>query len=197
MADPEAFYTILVEHPAPEFDWEAVETIAGKDKVVNLSVLKSTSISDGHAVSDGTANDFVNSPMAVSIPDILSLDLPIVENNPVSIALKYNIPELTDSTYASCKVVAKKNKIPKSKTDGDKIIDVSSTSHACVITGLEEETKYYVVIFVEDSTGNKAESEPKDITTGKVEGIFKSHVGVNKVLIDNDFKGYATYQKQT
>ena len=123
--------------------------------------------------------------MAVNIPNIISEDLPIVEDNPLTIALKYDIPELTDSTYTVCKVVAKKDKIPKSKTDGNKIIDISPTSHACVITGLEQETKYYVMIFLEDSLGGKAESDPKSITTGKNEGIFKMYIQTNKPIMEN------------
>ena len=184
-ANKQSLYRCLTGGLIPEHNWEAVESISGKNKVVNLSMLKTTSINDGIAVSDGTANDFVNSPMAVNIPNIISEDLPIVEDNPLTIALKYDIPELTDSTYTVCKVVAKKDKIPKSKTDGNKIIDISPTSHACVITGLEQETKYYVMIFLEDSLGGKAESDPKSITTGKNEGIFKMYIQTNKPIMEN------------
>lgn len=190
-------YNWLVGAIPPAYNWQSVPSITGKNNTVSLTTLKEESINDGSPVDDATASAFNNAPNSCSVGGIVSKDLPIVENNPLTIALKYDIPELTDSTYTVCKVVAKKNKIPKSKTDGDKIIDISPTSHACVITGLEQETKYYVMIFLEDSLGGKAESDPKSITTGKQEGDIKAYISVNKVLRENDFKEYATWEKKT
>lgn len=172
------------------YNWQSVQSISGKNKTVSLTTLKEESINDGSPVDDATASAFNNAPNSCSVGGIVSVDLPIVDDNPLSIAVKYNIPELTDSVYTSCKVVAKKNKIPKSKTDGDKILDVSPSSHSCVIKGLEQETKYYVVVFVEDSFGNKAESEPGGpVRTGKKSvGIFFETLISARASQDKDFK---------
>lgn len=195
---PFAFYTTLNytklyvngEDVTPvTYTWQSVPAISGKNGILSLTTLKEESINDGSPVDDATASAFNNAPNSCSVGGIVSVDLPIVDDNPLSIALKYNIPELTDSVYSSCKVVAKKNKIPKSKTDGDKILDVSPSSHGCVIKGLEQETKYYVVVFVEDSFGNKAESEPGGpVRTGKQSGIFKIRITTSQGVNDNDFK---------
>ena len=190
-------YNWLIQAIPILYTWSSVPAISGKNKTVSLTTLKEESINDGSPVDDATVSAFNNAPNSCSVGGIVSKDLPIIDDNPLSIALKYNIPELTDSVYSSCKVVAKKNKIPKSKTDGDKILDVSPSSHGCVIKGLEQETKYYVVVFVEDSFGNKAESEPGGpVRTGKQSGIFKIRITASQGVKDNDFKEVITITKQ-
>lgn len=168
---------VINEGPPILYQWSSVPAISGKNGILSLTTLKEESINDGSPVDDATASAFNNAPNSCSVGGIISKDLPIINDNPLSIAVKYNIPELTDSVYSSCKVVAKKNKIPKSKTDGDKILDVSPSSHGCVINGLDQNTKYYVVVFVEDNLNNKAESDPADCTTGRNEEYNFAYTG--------------------
>ena len=164
------------------YHWSSVPAISGKNGILSLTTLKEESINDGSPVDDATASAFNNAPDSCSVGGIVSKDLPIIEGDPTSVALKYNIPELTDSTYTVCKVVAKKDKIPKSKTDGNKIIDISPTSGGIVVSGLDENTKYYFVIFTEDSVGNSADSEPKSIKTGEKPKKWKETISYLKMI---------------
>lgn len=182
--------------PLITYTWESVPALTGKGVTKGLSILRAESINDGSAVNDGTASDFANSPLACNVGDIITSLQPIVDGDPTKVAVKYTIPDLTDTAYTSVKLVAKKNKIPKNKTDGNKIIDLSPSSGGVVVSGLEQLTKYYFVIFVEDSVGNKAESEPKDITTGKKDGIFKMRITTMQGVRENDFKETITAQRQ-
>lgn len=181
-------YQFLKQNPIISYQWQSVQSISGKNKTVSLTTLKEESINDGSPVDDATASAFNNDPNSCSVGGIISAILPIIEGDPTSVAIKYNIPPLTDSTYTSVKLVAKKKKIPKSKTDGDRIIDISPSSGSATVSSLDELTKYYFVIFVEDSVGNKAESEPAGpITTGEIPAPFRETVEVLKKTGDDEF----------
>ena len=179
-------YIAIKNSIAPAYNWQSVTSLTGKGVTKGLSILKVESINDGNAVNDGTASDFTNSPLACNVGDIIASLQPIVDGDPTKVAVKYTIPDLTDTAYTSVKLVAKKKKIPKNKTDGDKIIDLSPSSGGVVVSGLEQLTKYYFVIFVEDSVGNKADSEPKSITTGKKDGILIDRISVMQATMDSD-----------
>ena len=92
----------------------------------------------------------------------------VIEGTEMTIA--YSIPVLESGSYAVQKLVGKKNSIPTSKTDGTVLVDLNPTSGQIVnyvtVTGLDEESTYYFVIFIEDTDGNSASSEPQDATTG-------------------------------
>ena len=87
-----------------------------------------------------------------------------------TVTVGYSIPTLSEGSYAVQKLVVKKNNIPTSKTDGDKIIDLSPTPGMIVntvtVSDLDENSLYYFVIFIEDTDGNGASSEPVDCSTG-------------------------------
>lgn len=87
-----------------------------------------------------------------------------VEN--ITVMVTFTIPTLQNGSYASIILVAKKNGTPMDETDGDKFVTLSSTDTSASVSGLEEETKYYFVIFVEDDQGNQAYSDAKSIKTG-------------------------------
>ena len=92
----------------------------------------------------------------------------VIEGTEMTIA--YSIPVLESGSYAVQKLVGKKGSIPTSKTDGTVLVDLNPTAGQIVntvtITGLDEESTYYFVIFIEDTDGNSASSEPQDATTG-------------------------------
>ncbi len=176
------------DQPLITYTWSSVPAISGKNGILSLMQIKPDNINDGNAVNDATSSYFSNAPNTGNVGDIITSLQPIVDGDPTKVAVKYTIPDLTDTAYTSVKLVAKKNKIPKNKTDGDKIIDLSPSSGGVVVSGLEQLTKYYFVIFVEDSVGNKADSEPKSITTGKKDGIFKMRITTSQGVKDSDFK---------
>ena len=88
-----------------------------------------------------------------------------------TVTIAYTIPTLTEGSYTLKKLVVKKNSIPTSKTDGDKIIDLKPDSSMLIngvdVTGLDENSLYYFVIFVEDEIGSSASSEPQDCVIGE------------------------------
>ena len=163
-----------------QYVWTSVPAISGKNGILSLTQIKSDYINDGESVDDATASYFSNAPNTCNAGDIVMSLQPIIPGDPTTVAIKYNIPQLADASYTSIKLVYKKKKIPKSKTDGI-AIDLSQSSDSIAVSGLDELTKYYFVIFVEDSVGNKAESEPAGpITTGELVKPFKEAVEVLK-----------------
>ena len=96
-----------------------------------------------------------------------TLQVASVEGTEVTIA--YIIPVLDSGEYEVIKLVGKKDGIPLSITDGDVSQDLtvgSTIINAVTVTGLDEETQYYWVIFIEDDSENTANSEPVSCTTG-------------------------------
>lgn len=88
----------------------------------------------------------------------------------VDVTVAYAIPVLEVGQYEVIKLVAKKDSIPLSIADGDKAIDLTPTPgmivNTATMTGLDENSHYYFVIFIEDDQGNTASSEPQDCVTG-------------------------------
>lgn len=88
----------------------------------------------------------------------------------VDVTVAYAIPVLEVGQYEVIKLVAKKDSIPLSIADGDKAIDLTPTPgmivNTATMTGLDENSHYYFVIFIEDEQGNTASSEPQDCMTG-------------------------------
>lgn len=113
-----------------------------------------------------------------------------------SVTVSFTIPELETSEYTSIKLVAKKGNIPTSASDG-KVTSLNPTDTNKIVTGLDELSKYYFVIFSEDSFGNKAESDPGGpVRTGKQDGIFKIRITTSQGVKDNDFKEVITITQQ-
>ena len=79
--------------------------------------------------------------------------------------MNYTIPTLDVGTYTECIVVYKKGNIPTSKTDGTSVtLDPTETTK--VISGLDDSSIYYFIIYTTDSNGNTAESDVDSIGTG-------------------------------
>lgn len=125
----------------------------------------------------------------ISVDTHKSLTAPTISDVTVSgvdAAVTYEIPVLDSGAYAACKLVAKKGAIPTSKTDGQKIIDISASGTSATVSGLDELSKYYFVIFIDDTDGNTASSDPKDITTGIQPGYtFNDTYYVGTYACDN------------
>ncbi len=108
------------------------------------------------------------------------LEPPVIKKitvNGLDATITYSVATLSVGTYAVCKLVGKKDGIPSSVTDGDVIIDISPTGTSQVVTDLDEESTYCFVIFVEDSQGNKASSDPKNAVIGHDEGAIFDYTG--------------------
>lgn len=98
-----------------------------------------------------------------------------------TVTVTYTIPTLTEGGYTVQKLVVKKNNIPTSKTDGDKIIDLTPDPTMLIngveVSGLDENSTYYFVIFIEDEIGSSASSEPQSAETTVDEGWNFSYTG--------------------
>lgn len=110
----------------------------------------------------------VNTDMFIEAPEITLLSAV----NTTAI-LNYSIPTLDTGSYTVRKLVGKKNSIPKSKTDGSVIEDLTANvgSHH-EVRNLDSNSVYYFVIFTEDSLGNSTSSEPKSCSTGGIVADF-------------------------
>lgn len=103
-----------------------------------------------------------------------------------TVTVAYTIPTLTEGSYTVQKLVVKKDSIPTSKTDGDKIIDLTPDPTMLIngveVSGLDENSTYYFVIFIEDEIGSSASSEPQSATTGADEGWNFGYTGEEEVF---------------
>lgn len=107
-----------------------------------------------------------------------------IQNSQISgttVTVAYTIPTLTEGSYTVKKLVVKKNNIPTSKTDGDKIIDLTPDPSLLIngvdVEGLDYGSLYYFVIFVEDEIGSSASSEPRDCVIGEDLGYNFDYTG--------------------
>lgn len=114
----------------------------------------------------------VNTELLLTAPEITKLSV-----DGTDITVKYNISLPPSGSFTVCKLVAKKGKIPKSATDGDKIYDISASSTKKKVTGLDENSKYYFVIFVDDGQGSSASSDPKSAKTSDESAVDFSYTG--------------------
>lgn len=98
-----------------------------------------------------------------------------------TVTVNYSIPTLEEGSYTVQKLVVKKNSIPTSKTDGDKIIDLNPDTslliNSVTVTGLDELSQYYFVIFIEDEIGSEANSDPEDCIIGELPGTVFDYTG--------------------
>ena len=95
-----------------------------------------------------------------------------VQVDGTSVTALYLIPALEVGSYTSIKLAAKKNNIPASISDADKVMDIPEPTTlipigSATMTGLDAESHYYFVIFVEDDSGMTASSEVVDCMTGE------------------------------
>lgn len=117
--------------------------------------------------------------------------------NGTSISVSFSIPTLQYGTYDSIKLVVKKGSIPTSELDGDIIKTLEATDTSTTISGLDEMSMYYFVIYTEDSYGDKAESESEFCRSGRELGVIKSQIYINKSLAEDDFTETVSYEQVT
>lgn len=89
-------------------------------------------------------------------------------SNYVDATIYYKIDTQIMYSYEYCKLVIKKNAIPVNKEDGDKILDVSPYNIKIKVTDLDDSSRYFVKIFVEDTNGTIAMSAAKVFKTGTI-----------------------------
>ena len=106
----------------------------------------------------------------MSINTGLDLQPAIITNlevDSVNVTVSFEIPALKNGSYVSIILVAKKNGTPLAVDDGDEFITLTDSDTSAEVSGLDELSHYYFVIFSEDDQGNTASSEPKDCMTGE------------------------------
>lgn len=102
----------------------------------------------------------VNTNKDVVAPTITDLTV-----DGISVTVDYSIPEI-EGLYSYCKLVVKKGSIPTDVTDGT-VINLNESLTETVVSGLDEESRYFFIIFTSDTDGNTASSEVKDTITGQ------------------------------
>ena len=171
--------------PSP-YSWESVQSISGKLGTVNLARIKDDYINDGEPVSGAAKSRFSNLKDGNKVSVLIENVLPDPAATGTDVTVKYDVPSLSSGSYTYCKLVAKKNSMPESVTDGNKIIDLDPTKASVTVKYLSGNTKYYFEIFTQDSEGHEAVSNVKSITTGEAHDVVLFTNEFNEdVLVDN------------
>lgn len=132
----------------------------------------------------------------VSVNTGLDLQPAIITNfevDGVDVTVSFEIPALRNGSYASITLVAKKDGTPLSVDDGDEFITLTDSDTSAEVSGLDELSHYYFVIFSEDDQGNIASSEPQDCVTGERTTIDFFTDSFNSDLMKDGWD-LATYQ---
>lgn len=95
--------------------------------------------------------------------------------NAVNVTIRYTIPTLRNGSYTSITLVGKKNGTPMAEDDGEVIFALEDGSTSTTIYALDEETRYFWVIFLTDEQGNTAISDPVDCKTDVYESWSFEH----------------------
>lgn len=88
--------------------------------------------------------------------------------NGTTVTLTFEVPVLDSGSYSYVKVVAKKGSIPANSSDGI-VKSVNPTDTSVSFSNLDEDSRYFFVIFANDGTTEIA-SDPDDCMTGVDEG---------------------------
>lgn len=159
-------------------------------------------IDANHLDSDGNPKKHYRWTKCISVVAGKDLEPPIIRGlsifDGVNVTVAFTIPVLASGSYANITLVAKKGGTPLDVTDGDKFVTLNDTDTTTSITRLDEESKYYFVIFVEDDQGNLAESDAKNITTGIrpiTPGIFKTEYIITSAVRDGGFEETITVSR--
>lgn len=160
-------------------------------------------IDANHLDSEGNPKKHYRWTKCISVVAGKDLEPPVIRGlsifDGVNVTVAFTIPVLASGSYANITLVAKKGGTPLDVTDGDKFVTLNDTDTTTSITRLDEESKYYFVIFVEDDQGNLANSDAKSIVTGKKpkeDGIFKMQITTMQGVKDGDFKETITVTRQ-
>ncbi len=170
--------------------WSTVSSVTGKNGKCTLT--KILNINDGEPVDNITNKGNLDFSKKTKVNTLVSNSfVPEHREDATKALAKY---EVQNKVYSYCTLVYKKGEIPNDVADGT-AIQIDPDGEEVAITGLEENKTYYFVIFT-----NKTTSEPYRFRTGHnapEEGIFKLKVTVDKALLDNGFKDFASYEKVT
>ena len=186
--DDEYFEAVAINGQLPvSYNWESIPRITGKDgKVFRLTDI--LNINNGEPVNDVIIKNNLDFSRKTKVNTLIDSVVPVVENVTKAI-VSFDIPT---SNYGYIKLVYKKDDIPTSVEDG-KVKELDVDDDTVTVTGLEELTTYYFMIFT-----NKSESEPYKYKTGAKEvGIFKEDIIIIKGGVDNDFIDVVTVTKVT
>ncbi len=182
-------YTLLLGLIPVLYTWQSVPAISGKNGT--LSLTKILNINDGEPVQDITNKGNLDFSKKTKVNTLVSsVYEPTHKEDQTKATVEYDIP---DKTYAYCKLVYKKDEIPISVEDGT-AIPIDPDGEEISISGLEERTTYYFVIFT-----NKTTSEPYRFRTGKneaPEGIFKMKITTVQGIKENGIKEVITITQQ-
>lgn len=128
--------------------WESVSRITGKEgKVYRLTDI--LNINDGNAVNDVSAKNNVDFSKKTKVNTLINDVIPVVEN-PTKAIVKYSMPI---ANYEYVKLVYKAGAIPTSVEDGT-VKNIDADDNDVSVTGLEEQTTYYFVIFTDKTTSD-------------------------------------------
>lgn len=95
----------------------------------------------------------------------------------VEVTVKYEIKPLDTGSYTVIKLAVKKGSVPTSLEDADITFNLSASGHTKKVDELDENSKYYFIIYVVDDEDNSEISEPKDATTGTIQSYTFSYTG--------------------
>ena len=187
----QSLYRILMNGAIQPITWSSVPKISGSNKTYRLTDI--LNINDGNAVEDEPSKGNVDFSKKTKINTLVEEAVERDSDGDITKAtVKYDIPE---GNYQYTKLVFKKKKIPKSASDGT-IVDIGMEDNKVVVTGLEENTTYYFVVFT-----NKTRSEAYKYRTGAAPivtiKLFKSTVKISKGPVETGFIEITSYEKRT
>ena len=114
---------------------------------------------------------------------------PLIVSHSVSgtnVTLTFEVPTLDSGSYSYIKVVAKKDQIPTSSSDGI-VKSVNPTDTNVEFSELDSQSRYYFVIFAHDGISEIA-SDPDDCETGEaiIETITAEMLASNQLRINGN-----------
>lgn len=161
----------------PLYSWSSVPRITGKEgKVYRLTDI--LNINDGNAVNDVSAKNNVDFSKKTKVNTLINDVIPVVEN-PTKAIVKYSMPI---ANYEYVKLVYKAGAIPTSVEDGT-VKNIDADDNDVSVSGLEEQTTYYFVIFTDKTT-----SDAEAFRTGAIpipEGKWVETVSTCKATDDS------------
>ena len=178
-ADIETLY--INGSPLVTYQWSSVPSISGKNGILSLTQI--LNINDGEPVENVTNRGNLDFSKKTKVNTLVnSVYEPTYKEDQTKATVEYEIPE---AEYQYTKLVYKKKKIPKSSTDGT-AINIGADDTEVVVSGLEENSTYYFVVFT-----NRTKSNAYKFKTGKndaPEGIFKMRITTTQGVKDSGFK---------
>lgn len=174
-------YELIQGAIPPLYTWQSVQSISGKKGTLSLTQI--LNINDGEPVENVANRGNLDFSKKTKVNTLVnSVYEPTYKEDATKATVEYEIPE---AEYQYTKLVYKKKKIPKSPNDGT-AIDIGADDTEVFVSGLEENTTYYFVVFT-----NRTKSNAYKFKTGKnapPEGIFKIRITTSQGVKDNEFK---------